>query len=159
MRSSCFAREIANCSVSGLSHAAYSGSCAGGYSGICSYTCNDGSLTKNFDICRLGAACPETTKSNCSLYEDYHGETTDGYCDNGYSGTCSYRCNNGSWAKNSNICSLTARDCPETTKSGCYLAALTMLVPITDTVTTVTWAIAIIPVITALGLRTQIDVL
>ena len=50
------------------------------------------------------SSCSSTTRSNCSLKSTGHGGDS-GSCASGYTGSCSYNCNNGTWSQQSNSCS------------------------------------------------------
>lgn len=62
--------------------------------------------------------CPSTTISGCSVPSST--------CSIGYSGTCNYSCNSGSWTTNWNSCTASVTPaptpCPTTTISGCDLS-------------------------------------
>ena len=55
-------------------------------------------------VCSGGNPCPETIINDCYLAATAHNGSS-GSCVIGYSGGCSYTCNNGSWIFNSNTCS------------------------------------------------------
>ena len=106
--SSCSSRSnYSNCVLQSRSHGGSSGSCRNGYTGSCSYTCNNGSWTFNSNTCTASfSSCSANSNYyNCVLQSRSHGGSS-GSCRNGYTGSCSYTCNNGSWTFNSNTCTI-----------------------------------------------------
>jgi hypothetical protein len=63
-------------------------------------------------------ACNAQTLNNCSLPDTVYGSTSSGVCSAGYSGSCSYACNDGVLNPVTNSC---AKDCSATTINSCIL--------------------------------------
>ena len=65
--------------------------------GSADYTCVDGAFSgpkPDSDSCHAG--CAKGTKDGCMLSDTVH-DGTSGTCVTGYTGTCSYTCNDGNW--------------------------------------------------------------
>ena len=72
-----------------------------------SYTPTPNSYTPTPNSYSSGRGCRNGKAGNgCSASATSHG-STGGYCRTGYTGNCSYRCNNGSWEKISSSCTST----------------------------------------------------
>jgi len=78
------------------------GTCSAGYSGACSYSCSNGAFTQVTNTC--AAQCSAATTNNCVLASTNSGNIDTGTCSAGYSGSCSYVCNNGTFAQATNTC-------------------------------------------------------
>ncbi len=120
---SCNTHTTGGCKRSGRSHGGSSGSCISGYTGSCSYTCNDGSWSGSNNCNRTVtySSCNTHTRTGCKRYSRGHGGSS-GSCISGYTGSCSYTCNNGSWGSpSSNNCNrtVTYRSCDTHTTGGC----------------------------------------
>ena len=117
----CGSDTIANCDVFAKSNGGTSGTCdaAAGYTGTCSYTCISGSwdIPNGTNNCALPVDCttPITT-AGCKLSSTLNGGTS-GTCDaaSGYTGTCSYTCNNGTFGIPSTNDCVTPDGCAATT--------------------------------------------
>ncbi len=127
--SSCSASTVSNCVRSYSSHNGTSGTCRSGYTGNCSYRCNNGSWQYQSNSCSTTtySSCSGRTVSNCVLSSRSHNGTS-GNCRSRYSGSCSYRCNNGSWTQISNTCSYNPppppqSSCSASTTSDCVLSS------------------------------------
>ena len=123
--SSCSSTTISNCVLSSRSHNGTSGSCRSGYTGSCSYRCNDGTWQVQSNTCGVTySSCSASTYNNCVRnYTSHNG--TSGSCAAGYTGNCSYRCNNGSWNYISNTCTALPPpplSCSSSTISNCVLS-------------------------------------
>ena len=92
-----------NCSLNAVSHGASDGNCETGYTGICSYTCDNEQWTEVSNTCVAPQGCSEEIEDNCSLNAVSHG-ASDGNCETGYMGICSYTCDNEQWTEVSNTC-------------------------------------------------------
>jgi len=100
----CSATTLWNCVLSATSSGGSSGTCANGYNGSCSYACNDGAWTRTTNNCtQPDADCSATTTSNCVLSATSSGGSS-GICANGYNGSCSYACSDGTWSQTTNNC-------------------------------------------------------
>ena len=113
---SCFAQcpadfNIGTCSSSSdpANHGdrGVTGSCATDYTGTCSLNCSEGMWEEDSNMCF--AQCPATSNTSniegCSLPVSNHNDmNVVGTCGTGYTGTCSYNCNEGMWAEDSNMC-------------------------------------------------------
>ena len=102
--SGCSATTRSNCRLSAKTSGS-SGSCKSGLVGFCNYKCNNGSWTEISNTCRVGANCASLDGGSCQTISSYHGDTS-GYCKSGYTGTCKYKCYNGTWTPVSNNCVL-----------------------------------------------------
>ena len=91
----CAGQTVDGCVLTNTVHNSSSGSCASGSSGACSYSCINGEWSRNNNSCQ--ADCDATTLNGCPLAQTAHGSTSDGSCGTGYSGTCSYTCDDGTW--------------------------------------------------------------
>ncbi|HVI07670.1 MAG TPA: DNRLRE domain-containing protein [Candidatus Binatia bacterium] len=78
------------------------GTCVPGYTGACSFSCNNGTWTQVTNTC--AAQCPAGTQNNCVLSATNSGNIDAGACATGYTGACSYSCNNGTWTQVTNTC-------------------------------------------------------
>ncbi len=116
---SCNALTEAGCILEITSHGDTSGRCDtdSGYTGVCTGTCNDGSWNGK-NNCMV--QCNAITQDGCIRNQTSHGGTS-GSCDsgNGYTGTCSYTCNNGSWSGTNNCVS--DGSCKASTEDNCVL--------------------------------------
>ena len=93
-----------NCILQPTPSGSTSGDCYTGYTGTCSYRCNAGSWSMETSNCSLPASCTAQSMSdNCILSETPSGGTS-GTCYTGYTGDCSYSCNDGTWSKVSGNC-------------------------------------------------------
>ncbi len=120
---SCNTHTTGGCKRSSKSHGGSSGSCISGYTGSCSYTCNDGSWSGSNNCNRTVtySSCNTHTRTGCKRSSKSHGGSS-GSCISGYTGSCSYTCNNGSWGSpSSNNCNrtVTYRSCDTHTTGGC----------------------------------------
>ena len=112
-----------NCITEATPHGESSGQCGNGYTGSCSIRCNNGSWDYNMyrdNNCVLAPRrqCTSGTQTDtriiggkCILPLGYHDWTVVGKCKNRrYKGSCSYKCNDGTWSYVSTTCAK-ARDC------------------------------------------------
>ena len=60
------------------------------------YTCNDGTWELTNTSCRAHHECTASTLSGCKRFARTHGGSS-GRCISGYTGSCSYTCNDGTW--------------------------------------------------------------
>lgn len=84
--------------------------------GFCEYAAGGANWQWNCDSTACSApatapvsppiTCPATTISNCGLPLTVSGGSA-GSCSIGYTGTCNYTCDNGTWSQNSNSCTPT----------------------------------------------------
>ena len=119
---SCSARTINNCVLSDTNHNGTSGSCAPGYNkGSCSYRCNNGTWDEVSNSCRLHHGCSSSIYNNCARSSSSHGVSS-GECIRGYTGNCSYRCDDGTWDERYNTCRRAGRSCSSETISNCDLS-------------------------------------
>ena len=101
---SCSAETINDCVLSDRNHNGVSGSCAPGYNkGSCSYRCNNGTWNEEINTCRLYHGCSSSIYNKCARSSGSHGVSS-GECIRGYTGNCSYRCDDGTWDEVSNSC-------------------------------------------------------
>ena len=83
----------------------YNGTCVSGYSGYCSYRCDSNrNWYKIGNTCRN--KCIKTTINDCKISQDANlNDVVTGTCNNGGTGTCSYRCQEGfNWTQVRNTC-------------------------------------------------------
>ncbi len=117
----CTASPETGCIREATNHLGTSGACdsGNGYIGTCSYTCNDGSWSEISNNCRVNSQCNAIAEEGCIRNKTNHGGIS-GACDsgNGYTGTCSYTCNDGSWSEVSNNCRVNS-PCNAITQDGC----------------------------------------
>ena len=112
-----------NCITETTNHGERSGQCAPGYTGSCSVRCNNGTWDYNMyrdNNCVLAPRrqCISGTQTDtriiggkCILPLGHHDWTVVGKCKNRrYKGSCSYKCNDGTWSYVSTTCAK-ARDC------------------------------------------------
>ena len=113
----CTAQTIDNCKITeGANHGDILSStgnktrCADNYTGSCSYECYGGTWHEVGNQCK--ANCNgELLAGNCNVSPSNHNQTS-GSCANGYpNGSCSYTCNNGTWATPSNNTCARANNC------------------------------------------------
>ncbi len=83
-----------------------------------SLVCSDGAT--NPPTCDTFASCnSKNTSDNCSLPGTPSGGVVNGpYCSSGYTGTCDYTCNNGTWTENSPSTCTAALSCTSSTAGG-----------------------------------------
>jgi len=96
----CLANEDLNhCGLEQTSHGGDSGDCINPYyAGYCKYVCNSGTWEESYNTCRIpNAGCGAGEISHCDLVYASHGIMMNGTCADGYTGICSYTCNNGNW--------------------------------------------------------------
>ena len=89
--------------------------------GSCSYECKDDGWHEVSNGCREPYRCLAIRKVNCNLNKTDHG-LTDGRCSSGYSGTCVYRCNDGTWGKQFDDCK---QNCNANGVTGCTFTNIT----------------------------------
>ena len=99
----CIGRNINQCTLITRQHNRTSGSCKSGYEGDCQYKCNNGNWEQKSYSCRKPNRCKGTVLNGCNLSESDHWVAR-GYCASGYTGDCTFRCNNGNWTKLYNNC-------------------------------------------------------
>ena len=75
---------------------------AGDVQGIATHRCVDGGWSSPYGT-TCNRTCASETKSGCKLSDTTHGSTS-GSCFSGYSGSCDYSCDDGSWSRNYNNC-------------------------------------------------------
>ena len=104
----CVASTINLCNLSAKSDGGSSGSCQSGATGSCSYRCNNGKWSLVSNTCISKRYCYSKLIDLCIIHEKGymipHGKTRSGTCENGAKGSCSYKCNNGTWSLVSNTC-------------------------------------------------------
>ena len=109
----CSGRTISNCRMGGGTHNSHvNGRCINNTTGNCGYHCVDSTWkwhsTRSHYTCktRCSGWSPGGT---CTVSTRNHGGRS-GSCKSGYTGSCSYRCNNGSWS-GSNSCRRSCTGC------------------------------------------------
>ena len=121
---SCEADTIAHCKLSWKVHSRlHNGRCVSGSTGECTYRCNDGTWDLDGNTCKR--KCVAATESDlnseggvvrsrdCIMDARNHGYLS-GRCSSTYTGSCSYRCNDGDWDLSDNTCK---RKCVAATES------------------------------------------
>ncbi len=98
----CTSTTRSNCVLTGRGHdiggynadTGWSGSCRSGYTGECRYYCDDSDWVKNRNTCTLYVPSNCTHgNSRCTYKTVNHGRTRSYACKSGYTGSCTYRCN------------------------------------------------------------------
>ena len=111
----CSSTTLSYCRLGrGIHGATTSGVCSAGRTGECQYACNNGVWSLVGNSCIRLSRCATGTFSGCAVGDASHGDSA-GSCAAGYTtGSCRYRCNDGTWGEVSNTC---ARSSPASTST------------------------------------------
>ena len=82
--------------------------------GSATYSCSDGTWSESPTSKACHAGCAGQTIDGCELSDTVHDDTDKGSCGTGYSGECTYSCDDGTWIAKS---ACVPDDCPEAPKS------------------------------------------
>lgn len=122
-RPGCYGQTINNCALGSVSHSVSSGSCTNGKVGSCQYRCDTGTWYQSSNNCVDPTPCGASNFSGCIVGNANNSESS-GSCQSGYTGSCSFTCNMGSWRGNYNSCTPPpGRSCPAGNFGGCRMPA------------------------------------
>ena len=100
--------------------------CLSNFRGSRTYRCNNGTWDYVSGVCTADVGCSAQSNynnSNCNLAGSPDNSSS-GSCSQGYSGSCSFSCDNGNWTQTSNSCTATSVPCSATVKDiYCHLTA------------------------------------
>ena len=107
-RRQCYGATINHCTLATTTQGnRQTGTCSANYQGsgtACRYDCQSTGTWSAHTTCTRSNGCDENANHNNCVLGQAMSTASSGTCRSGYTGSCSYRCNNGSWGLVSNNC-------------------------------------------------------